>query len=84
MCPLVGPNNGTLGYMKGQPQVAVFMFGRQFPALNTCTITVESADDKPIKVLSMVHLTITDARMIVLNAKQPNHCVVGGGGTTMC
>jgi hypothetical protein len=83
ICTLTGPNSAVLGHLASRPEVAVFLFERQLPALIPCAITVESADDKPIKVLEITHLAITDARMIVLNPKQPPRCVVAGGAS-MC
>jgi hypothetical protein len=81
LCTLPGPNSGVLGHLAESPNVAVFLFERQLPALMGCTITVESTDDKPIKVLGMKHLSITDARMIVQNPVQPPHCLMGSGST---
>jgi hypothetical protein len=83
ICTLQGANSGVLGHLLTNPEVAVFLFRRQVPALTTCTLSVESADDKPIKIIGMKHLLITDGRMFVPNATQPQHCVVAGGAL-MC
>lgn len=83
ICTLQGPNSGVLGHLASNPDVAVFLFERQLPALIPCVISVESADDKPIKILSISHISITDGRMLVLNQTQPSHCAVAGG-TSMC
>ena len=84
ICTLPGPNSGILGHLAAKPETAVFLFNRQLPALVSCTISVESADEKPIKILGIEHLSITDGRMIVLNQTQPERCVFSGGGTVVC
>jgi hypothetical protein len=83
ICTLQGPNSGILGHLASNPEVAVFFFQRQLPALTACAISVESADDKPIKVIGMMHLSIKDARQVVMNPIQPQHCTVSGG-SMMC
>jgi len=82
-CTLQGPNPLTIGFLIDDPTIAVFLFQRQFPSLTVCNLTVESTDRQPIKIVTMKHLYITDAKSVKLNAKQPNHCVVAGG-STMC
>jgi hypothetical protein len=79
ICTLTGTNSGALGHLIDQPEVAVFLFRRQFPALTVCTLSVESTDDKPIKIIGMKHLLITDGRTLVLNAVQPPARMVTGG-----
>lgn len=79
ICTLAGANNGLLGYLVSDPKVAAFLFRRQFPALTPCTLSVESQDDKPVRIVGMTHLSITDFRALSLNAVQPPTRVVAGG-----
>jgi hypothetical protein len=83
ICVLQGQNSGAIGHMVGDLQTAVFLFRRQFPALMRCTLTVESADDKPVSITGMKHVLITDGRNFILGPVQPSHCLVGQG-SVMC
>ncbi len=76
-CRLTGQNTTKLATATGNPNLAEFLFLRQFPPLTQCELTVESRDNDPVKLL-----TIDFSRRIddlVPNAVQPSTCVVAGG-----
>jgi len=79
ICTLNGDNQGLLGNPVDHPEIAAFLFRRQFPALTSFTLSVESQDDKPVKILGMTHLAITDPRTLILNPVQPPPTVFAGG-----
>jgi hypothetical protein len=83
MCVLLGQNSGVMGHMVGDIDTAVFLFRRQFPAITACTLTVESADDKPVSIIDIKHLLITNGQNFIPGPVQPRNCVVSGGGI-MC
>jgi hypothetical protein len=60
MCGLEGYNQGEWGKIPGQPDVAAFLFHRQFPAAHWCVLTVESEDDQPVKIIAVKTLTLTN------------------------
>ena len=80
-CRLLGGNGLRLARVNGQPEVAEFLFQRQFPSLTQCDLTVESRDDQPANIIGIK----TSNRIMALdfNLPQPNSCVVGTG-TVMC
>lgn len=82
-CQLDGQNSLHIGNLVADPTVAVFLFGRQFPALFLCTLSVESKDKNSIKILGIRHLAITDSRAIKLSPVQPTNCLVSRG-SVMC
>jgi hypothetical protein len=84
MCTFEGPNPGVMGHIVTEPDIAVFLFMRQVPALTPCTLTVESDDDKPIKIVGMKPVHITDGRNFILGPVQQHHCVITGGGSRLC
>jgi hypothetical protein len=69
ICPLMGLNNGKFATVSDHEEIAEFYFQRQFPALTVCQLTVESRDDKPVKIIRLT--TSTRRTNIVLNAIQP-------------
>jgi hypothetical protein len=60
LCALSGFNEGKWGSIPNFPNVAAFLFQRQFPAATWCTLTVESADENPVKIIGVRTLTITN------------------------
>jgi hypothetical protein len=60
LCSLPGFNQGDFGSIPDRPDVAAFVFKRQFPAAYWCVLTVESEDDQPVKILGVKTLTFTN------------------------
>jgi hypothetical protein len=54
VCRLMGQNSTILASVSDQPRVAEFLFQRQFPALTQCTLTVESRDYLPVRILDVI------------------------------
>jgi hypothetical protein len=77
MCTLLGSNTSVLATVSDHANLAEFLFQRQFPALTQCKLTVESRDDKPVRIVGLT----TSRRMtnLVPNAVQPSARVVTGG-----
>jgi hypothetical protein len=76
-CRLLGGNALRLAIVKGYPEIAEFLFQRQFPSLTQCDMTVESQDDTPVTIVGIkTSNRITD---LDFNLPQPNSCVVAGG-----
>ena len=76
-CRLYGSNAAVLATISDRANIAEFLFQRQVPALTKCTLTVESRDDKPIKIMSLT--TSRRTANLVPNAVQARPCVVTGG-----
>jgi hypothetical protein len=77
ICPLMGSNNSKLATISDRADIAEFLFQRQFPALTPCRLTVESRDDKAVKIMG---LTISRRTTnLVLNAVQPHASTISGG-----
>lgn len=53
VCQLMGQNSTITATVSDEPRTAEFLFQRQFPALTSCKLTVESRDEKPITILSL-------------------------------
>jgi hypothetical protein len=59
LCSLPGVNPGSaLGTIPGETRIVGLVFNRDFPAGVWCTTTVESADDKPVKIVNVLPLTV--------------------------
>jgi hypothetical protein len=81
VCRLPGANSTIFATVSDQEDIAEFLFMRQFPPLTQCQLTVESRDDKPVKIL-----TVTTSKRIndlVRAAVQPYNCV-WAGNAMMC
>ena len=50
VCTLEGDNAAKFATVIHEPNLAEFMFRRQFPAMTGCELTVESLDDGPIQI----------------------------------
>jgi hypothetical protein len=77
ICLLMGSNASILATLSDQPNTAEFLFQRQFPALTTCALTVESRDERPAKIMGLA--TSRRIANLVPNAVQPSSRVVAGG-----
>jgi hypothetical protein len=77
ICRLLGSNAGILATVSDRANTAEFLFQRQFPALTECKLTVESRDDKAIKIISLT--TSRRTTNLVPNAVQPVSSIVTGG-----
>lgn len=77
ICSLQGSNTSLLATVSDRTEIAEFLFRRQFPALTECKLTVESRDDKAVRIIGLT----TSRRIINLipNAVQPAVGVVAGG-----
>jgi hypothetical protein len=53
ICRLLGSNASHLATVSDQPTVAEFLFQRQFPSLTQCNLTVESRDDKAVRIIGL-------------------------------
>jgi len=76
-CALEGTNTTLLATVSDNPNIAAFLFRRQFPPLTQCELTVESRDSKPVKLT-----LITFSRRLqglVPTAAQPGSFVKAGG-----
>jgi hypothetical protein len=78
ICTLMGSNNSKLATVSDHEVIAEFLFQRQFPALTECKLTVESRDDKPVKIIELT--TSRRTTNLVLNVVQPRSVTVTGGG----
>jgi hypothetical protein len=76
-CTLQGSNTTKLATVSDIPNLAEFLFLRQFPPLTQCTLTVESRDSNPVKVLNIGPSRRLD---LVPNAIQPHPFVKAGNG----
>lgn len=82
-CTLIGGNSLLLAIVDSHPEIAEFLFQRQFPSLTQCDVTVESRDDKPINIIGMK----TSNRLTGLDfniPQPPTGCVVTAGGSMLC
>jgi hypothetical protein len=77
ICRLMGSNTSILATVSDNVYVAEFLFQRQFPALTECKLTVESRDDKPVKIIGLT--TSRRTTRLVLNAVQPHSSTISGG-----
>jgi len=77
ICLLMGSNASVLATVSDHPHIAEFLFQRQFPALTECKLTVESRDDRAVKIIRLT--TSTRTTNLVPNAVQPVSSVVTGG-----
>lgn len=73
VCNLLGSNSTIFATVLNQPDLAEFLFQRQFPALTKCTLTVESRDEKPINIIKL--LISKRTANLVVEAVQPPHSV---------
>jgi len=73
---LEGSNASLLATVSDHPDVAEFLFQRQVPALRECTLTVESRDDKAVKIKQLA--TSRRTANLVWNPDQPKPRVVAG------
>jgi hypothetical protein len=78
-CTLMGSNAGVLATVSDSEKIAEFLFQRQFPALTRCTLTVESRDDKAVKIIGLT--TSTRTTNLVLNDVQPHARTISGGSS---
>lgn len=76
-CRLQGSNATILATVSDRPDIAEFLFQRQVPGLTSCRLTIESRDDKPIRIISLT--TSRRTTHLVPNAVQPPRSVVAGG-----
>jgi hypothetical protein len=76
ICRLMGSNASVLATVSDRVDTAEFLFQRQFPALTQCKLTVESRDDKAVKIIGL--LTSRRTTNLVPNAVQPASSVVSG------
>jgi hypothetical protein len=74
ICRLIGSNASKLATVSDHPDIAEFLFQRQFPALTPCTLTVESRDESPVKIVDIK--TSTRITGLVLTANQPRSSMV--------
>jgi hypothetical protein len=74
VCRLLGSNSTIFATVSDRADLAEFLFRRQFPAQTPCTLTVESRDDKAVRIIG---LTISKRTTnLVPNAVQPRSTVV--------
>ena len=76
-CTLQGTNTTKFATVSGRPNLAEFLFLRQFPPLTQCGFAVESRDDKPVKILQVYPSTRLEG--LIFNAVQPNVVTLSGG-----
>lgn len=77
ICRLMGSNASVLATVSDQKNIAEFLFQRQFPALTPCELTVESRDDKEVRIVGLT--TSQRTTNLVPNAVQPVPSVVTSG-----
>lgn len=77
VCKLVGGNQSLLATVSTDPTLAEFVFRRDFPNLTQCKLTVESRDDNPVRIVSIVVSRRLDH--LVPNKEQPPRGVSAGG-----
>ncbi|MGC2246895.1 MAG: hypothetical protein WA609_09855 [Terriglobales bacterium] len=68
-CNFIGPNAPLFATVSDDPNIAEFIFRRQFPALTECGVIVESRDDKAVTILDVK--TSQRTTNLVPNAVQP-------------
>lgn len=76
ICYLQGSNASTLATVSDRADIAEFLFNRQFPALTECKLTVESRDDKEVKIIGLT--TSSRTTNLVPNALQPRGMTITG------
>jgi len=79
ICSLMGSNDSKLATVSDHADTAEFLFQRQFPALTMCRLTVESRDDKPVKIMGLT--TSRRITNLVPNAVQPHSRTITGGSS---
>ena len=57
LCSLPGFNQPSWGRVTGESKIVALFFNRDFPAAVWCTVTVESADEKPVQILRILPLS---------------------------
>lgn len=77
ICRLMGSNASKLATVSDHADIAEFLFQRQFPALTPCMLTVESRDDKAVKIINLT--TSRRKTNLVPNTLQPRSSVVTEG-----
>jgi hypothetical protein len=82
VCRLMGSNTTIFGIVSDHEDIVEFLFQRQFPPLTQCQLTVESRDDKPVSIIGLA--TSRRITNVVRSAVQPDHCVIAGGGSSLC
>jgi hypothetical protein len=53
ICTLIGGNNSLLATVSTDPNLAEFIFRREFPSLTQCKLTVESRDMNPVIIINL-------------------------------